>query len=370
MQRKTLLIVLLLLSFSSGCRDSSDENQNVFIGAALPLSGPVAYYGRSAQEGMTLALEEVNAAGGLNGRKLEVIYEDTRGTAKDAISGMRKLIDVHRVPAVIGAGSSTETLAITRIAEDNKVVLISPVSSAAEIREAGDYIFRSVPSDGFQAQMLAKWVLDDGNDEIGLIFVNSGWGTSLKNHFVKAYEKMGGKILKTESAEVDDKDFRTQLLNLNNERPDVIVAITYAKGGGRLLKQAREQGITLPFFGADPWTIEDFLAIAGQAAEGARYTTPGKYDGPEYKEFLKKYVGRYSKEPDVYAGHGYDCLKLIAMAIEQGARTGPDIQKALSQVEGFQGATGTTTFDDYGDVVSKEFVRMKVERGRAVPVTD
>ena len=360
------LIVASMLT-SLGCSGSgSDAKNQITIGAALPLSGPVAYYGDSAQKGIDLALDEVNAAGGVRDCQLKVLYEDTQGNAKGAMAAVRKLISVDRVPAIIGAGASTETLAVVKTADENEVVLLTPISSAAGLRGAGKYFFRTCPSDAVQAQMLAQWVHDKGFHKVGVLFVNSTWGTGIKINFVKAYTALGDMVLTEQSSEVDDKDFRTQLLNIKQTSPDAIVAITYAKEGGRLVKQASELKISLQLFGADPWTISDFLTIAGPAAEGVFYTAPGQYRGPEAQAFHEKFIARYQKEPDVYAYHGYDCLKLMAHAINDGGSTGPEIQKNLAEVKDFSGVTGKTTFDEAHDVIGKDFVRMMVRDGKPI----
>ena len=364
-KRTVLSITTLVILALTACSPSS-KNQ-ILVGAALPLTGPVAYYGQSPQKGMAIALDEINASGGINGKRLDVVYADTFGTAKGAVNAFQKLADVDKPPIIIGAGASIETLAIGKLANDNKIVLLSPVSSAAEISDLGPFVFRTVPSDAFQANMLAKWVLESGYRRVAVMFLTSSWSTSLKDHFTADYIAMGGKILDTESAEVDDTDFRTQLLRTVRSSPPAIVAFLYAKEGGRCLKQARELGITLPFFGGDPWTIEDFRKIAGPAAEGVRFTTPAQYDGTEAQAFRKKYVDRYGDSPDVYAAHGYDALKLTAEVMRKGAMTGPEIEMAFRQLRGFNGATGNTTFDDHGDVISKPFVRMTIKNGQVVP---
>jgi branched-chain amino acid transport system substrate-binding protein len=199
------------------------------------------------------------------------------------------------------------------------------------------------------------------------MFLNSSWSTSLKTHFVAEYEHLGGRIVATESADVDTTDFRSQLIRLGGSKPKAIVALLYAKEGGRFVKQARELGMTTPFFGGDPWTIKDFLDIAGQAADGVRFTTPANYEGAEAQAFRKKFVERFGSEPDVYAAHGYDAAKLIAAVMKQGAFTGPAIRQAFLSLNNFQGATGVTTFDDHGDVTTKPFARMTVRAGQVVP---
>lgn len=361
-----LLVIfsLLILALQSCSRGGSDA---VVIGAALPLTGPTSYYGEDSKRGIDMALDEINAAGGVRGHQLRIVYEDTQGNGKQAINAVRKLISADNVPVIIGCGTSTETLAVAPVVEESKRVLITPVSSAASISRAGDYVFRSVPSDGMQAHDLAKWIRELNVKRVALIFVNQTWGVGLKDDFVREFQSAGGEILATEATDLDEKDFRTQLTSLRAKKPDAYVAIIYAKEGGLLLKQARELGITEQFFGGDPWTKQQFVDGAGQAANGVFFTTPAKYQGPEYAAFAENYKKRYGKEPGIYDAHGYDCMKLVAKAIESGGFTGPEIQKAMAQIKGYHGVTGETTFDENGDVTSKSFARMTWQNGVLQP---
>ena len=366
---KTLTLigsVLLLLASLVSCNRSDDS---IAIGAALPLTGPTSYYGEDSKRGMDMALDEINAAGGVRGHKLRVIYEDTQGNGKQAINAVRKLISADNVPVIIGCGTSTETMAVAPIVEQNKRTLITPVSSAASISSAGNFVFRSVPSDGLQARDLAEWMRELNYHRVALIFVNQTWGVGLKNDFVREFQNRGGEILTEEATDLDEKDFRTQLANMRAKSPEAYVAIIYAKEGGILLKQARELGINSQFFGADPWTKQQFADGAGPAADGVLFTTPAKYQGPEFAPFAETYRKRYGKEPGIYDAHGYDCMKLVAKAIQEGGLTGPDIQAAMAKIRGYQGVTGETTFDDNGDVTSKDFARMTWNKGVLQPAS-
>jgi ABC-type branched-subunit amino acid transport system substrate-binding protein len=310
-----------------------------------------------------LALDEINNAGGIRGRKLAVTYEDTQGNGNQAINAVRKLISADNVQAIIGCGTSTETMAVAPVVEENKRVLITPVSSAASITNAGNFIFRSVPSDSQQAKDLALWIRELKYQKIALIFVNQTWGVGLKNDFVREFQGAGGEILTTESSDLDEKDFRTQLTTMKAKNPEAYVAIVYAKEGGILLKQGKELGITAQFFGADPWTKQQFVDEAGEAGSGVLFTTPARYQGPEFNTFAENYRKRYGKEPGIYDAHGYDCMKLLAKAIEEGGLAGPEIQAAMAKIKGFSGVTGETTFDENGDVTSKGFAKMTWSHG-------
>lgn len=357
-------VASFLLLMPVACNRKSDD---IVIGAALPLTGPTSYYGEDSRRGIDMALDEINAAGGVRGKKIRVIYEDTQGKGNQAINAVRKLISADNVPAIIGCGTSTETMAVAPVVEQNKRVLITPVSSAASISRAGEYIFRSVPSDGLQARDLAAWIRELNYKRIALIFVNQTWGVGLKDDFVREFQARAGELLTTEASDLDEKDFRTQLTNMKAKNPEAYVAIIYAKEGGILMKQARELGIKGQFFGADPWTKQQFADGAGLAADHVLFTTPATYQGPEFQTFLNNYRKRYGKEPGIYDAHGYDCMKLVAKAISDGGLTGPEIQAAMAKIKGFQGVTGETTFNEDGDVTTKVFAKMTWLRGVLQP---
>lgn len=361
-----LLLSAFVACILAGVAGCSQSDSVIRIGAALPFTGTVAYYGQDSKRGIDLALEEINSQGGVNGKKLEVIYEDTQGQGKLAVAAVQKLISADAVPIIIGAGTSTETMAVAPVVERSKTVLLSPVSSAASITNAGDYVFRSVPSDGLQAQDLAAWVLERGFKRVALIYVNQTWGKGLKGDFVREFQGAGGIIADEEATDLDEKDFRTQITKMQATKPDAYVALIYAKEGGLFLKQASELGVNSQIFGADPWTKRQLLETAGEAAEGVLFTTPSQYSGPEYQQFLASFKRKYGEDPGIYEAHGYDCMKLIAKALADSDAKNLELRSALSKTS-FKGATGDTTFDQNGDVQTKSFSRMTWWKGSVQP---
>ncbi len=359
-----LLLFAFILFF--GC--SGKNSKEINIGANLPLSGTVAYYGLSAQKGINLALKELNQKGFTNNLKIKMVYEDNQGQAKSAITVMDKLINIDKVPVIIGGGSSVETLAAAPVANQNKIALLSPISSASKITLAGPYIYRTCPTDNIQAEDLGKWVLENKYKTVSIVFVNSTWATSFKDDFVKNFQNNGGIVSKIESSDPGDTDFRTQLISLKKSKKDALVFIIYAKEGGAIVRQAKELGMNEPIFGADPWSQEDFRNSAGKFAENVHYTTPVQYDGQTFKEFRDKYFKEYNEEPDVYSSNGYDCLMIIAKALESGARTGDEIKNYFDKQTGFMGATGLTKFDGNGDVVGKHFGRFVIKNGTSIQI--
>jgi branched-chain amino acid transport system substrate-binding protein len=364
MKHFSLIVILIWLSTSLvGC--NKKEKAEIDIGRLLPLTGPAASYGQSEKKGTELALEEINNAGGIQGRKIKIIYEDEKCEPKEGVSAIQKLIDIDKVPLVLGATCSTVTLAVAPIANENKVVLLSPLSSAAEITNAGPYVFRVMPSDAFQSNVLAKWISDMGYKKIGVLFINNAWGVGVKDAFVKEYQRLGGKVLGIEACNEGEKNFRTQLTKLASLNVDALFLPTMPKEGGQILKQLKELGINKRIFGADAWSVKELLDEAGAAANGIYYSVPAQYDGPEYQEFSRKFEAKYGQKPDVNAAGAYDALKIASMTIGKVISknlpvTGEDIKMEMEQVKGFKGATGDTTFDKNGDPIGKKFEKMQI----------
>lgn len=363
--KQFVAVAAVILCVVIGC---GQDVQVVKFGANLPLTGTVAYYGTSSQKGIELAIDELKKEEQFKNAQVRIIYEDNQGQARMANTAMSKLANVDKVPAVIGCGTSTETMAAAPIANETKTVLISPVSSATSIADAGPFVFRTCPSDLVQAQDLASWILESGFKSVGVIYANSTWGTGFKDNFVNHFSSNGGSIVDIKSSDPGDTNFRTQLSVLKSTKPDAFVFIIYAKEGSALVRQARELGLTTPIFGADPWSQRDFRMGAGSFAEDVRYTTPAQFDGETFKAFRNAFLNKYKEEPDVYASNGYDCMMLLAKAYSNGARTGDEFQQYLGKVDNFLGATGITKFDANGDVVGKRFGRFVIRNGEPVSI--
>jgi branched-chain amino acid transport system substrate-binding protein len=362
--KSSVLLVSILAAIGALCQGADERTFRV--GVDLPLTGSKSYYGISAREGIEIAKNQLKSEEFFKEREIGVIYEDNQAQAKLAVEAMSKLVNADKVPAIIGGGTSTETMACAPLSTQTKTVLISPISSATSISSAGDYVFRTCPSDGLQAKSLATWVADKGHSSVAIIFASSTWGTGIKNEFVKYYNKTGGKILSIQSSDPNDTDFRSQLTAIKGTNPKALVFLTYAKEGAVAVIQAKELEMQQPIFGADPWSQNDFRASSGKAAEGVCYTSPVNFDGPSFVAFQKDFQTQYHHQPDVYAANGYDCMMLLAKAYQGGARSGEQFQAFLSRVVGHMGATGITTFDENGDVVGKEFGRFTITNGEAM----
>ncbi|MFA4917956.1 MAG: ABC transporter substrate-binding protein [Thermodesulfovibrionales bacterium] len=365
---KVLVSVIALSGFLLlSC--AKEKSAEIKLGAVLPLTGDTASYGKNAQNGIDLVVEEINQAGGIGGKKLVVAYEDDKGKANEAINAMNKLITINKVPVIMGSAGSSVTLAMSSVANQNKTVLITPISSSKELTDKGGaYFFRVCPSDAFQSRILADWIWDKGYKTVGMIYVNNSWGQGLKDEFVTRYEKKGGKVVIAEATMEGQKDFKTVISKVMGSKPDALFTPTYGIEGGILLKQLKEMKAKLPVFGADVWSSPELLTSAGNAAEGIYLTLPAKPSGPKYNVFAQKFKAKYGQEPDVYAAYSYDMMQIIALGLKEGNTTGEKMQTYLRAMPAFDGVTGTTKFDEHGDVVTKTFSKQIITSGKYVDV--
>jgi len=361
-----MMIGLALLSFGCG-----RERGEIKIGWIGPLTGDAAYYGEMVKKGTELAVEEINEAGGIKGLRIKVIYEDDQLDPKKGTLALQKLITVDKVPVVIQAAGSSVMLANAPIAERNKVVLISPTCSNDKIKYAGDYIFRIWPSDAYQGKVIAEFAYNElGKRRAAVLYINNDYGVGLKDEFVKNFKRLGGEVVFVEGFAQGESDFRTILTKLKGLNPDIVFLSSLYKESALILKQAKELGLETQFIGGDGNFAPELIELSGGAAEGTIVTNmhwdPNSSD-PIVRNFVRKFREKYNQDPEVYAAAGYDCIKVLARAIEMGGTTSDGIKEALYKIKHFKGVTGDITFDEYGEIMFKEYDKFIVKGGKFVP---
>jgi branched-chain amino acid transport system substrate-binding protein len=362
------IIIFIALAIVLVVTQTKREPEEIKIGAILPLSGEGAKYGMATKRGIDLALEEINRNGGIHQRKIIIIYEDDRGEPKSGVSCINKLIQIDKVPCILGPIYSSVALAVAPIAEREKTVLLSPAASTPALTRAGDYIFRNVLSDLYEASALAKFVYTHlGFRRVSILYINNDFGLGHKESFASKFETLGGRIIATESFEQDATDFRTQLTKLGKANPEAIFLVGYREMG-RVLRQSSELGTNLRFLSISMFEDPEILEIAGGAAEGVYYSLQ-TFDPQSAEEIIRKFVlnfkSVYNQEPDIFAGLGYDAMNLLAIALEKGGSDPEKIKNTLYTIKDFPGVTGKTTFDQNGDVQKTVSIK-KVENGHFI----
>ena len=231
--RITVVICMVLLL--AGC---ANRKETIRLGATFPLTGNVASFGINAMNGIQLRIDEVNEQGGVNGRLISVDFQDDQNSIRDAVSIFNRFATIDRLPLVFGSAGSSVSLSLVPIANRERVVLISPVSSSSKLStEGGDYFFRTVPSDAVQAEILADWVWEEGIRNIAIVYTNNSWGRPLTEAFTELFTAMGGNVVLSEGTSEDITDFRTVILRLRRSNFDAIFSPTYPKEGGHFVKQ-------------------------------------------------------------------------------------------------------------------------------------
>ncbi len=350
-------IVLLLMGFCvllcwTGVMAA--ESDAVEVGAVTPLTGKLAVYGEGFQQAMLLALDEVNAQGGINGKPMKIVFEDNNSTSKGSVSAIQKLITVHKFPVIFGPAASSNFLAVCPIAQQNKVILIGAESAASAITNCGSYVFRVFPSDQLQGKGVAELADDLGYKEVALTYVNNDWGVGLAEVFKDVYLKNGGKIIDEFAHDEGKTDYRSEVLRIKKNTPEAVVNLTYIKEGATMLKQAYESGFEVQWLMGSASKSPKLVSLAGGAAEGVIGTYPTfSQQTPAYQAFKTAWEEKYpGKKMPIFGEYNYDMVKLTAKALcAAKSMSSDDIRAALIQAsKGYAGVTGDKTFDANGDV--------------------
>ena len=338
------------------------------IGAVLPLTGSAAVWGENAKMGLEIALDELNQAGGIAGRPIKVLFEDSESDPAKAVSSLQKLISVHKVPVVIGDIASSSVLAMAPVAEKFKVVLLSPGASNPDISKAGEYVFRNWQSDALEGEVGAEFAFKRlGKRKMATLYVNNAYGTGLKTVFEASFRKLGGEIIASESFDQGATDMRSQLEKIKRANPEAVYLPGYPPEMAILIRQAKEMNLGLQFLSVQAFDDPKILETAENAAEGVIFSVPKPPDltDPIVRNFVARYRQRFNREPGVCSDTGYDALRIVAWAISEAGYSGPKIQQQLLKLKEFPGAAGITTFDSNGDVV-RAFTFKTVKNGKFV----
>ncbi|MCR4328516.1 MAG: ABC transporter substrate-binding protein [Patescibacteria group bacterium] len=338
----------------------------ITIGFIAPLTGDGAALGQNEKVAVELAVSEVNMAGGIGGRPLNVIYEDGQCTGKVASNAANKLINVDNVPVILGGLCSGETMSFAAAAEQAKRVVLSPCSSAPAITDAGDYIFRDYPSDLFQGAFGAKYVYEQlGKRKAAIVYVKSDYGVGLDKVFREEFTNLGGTIVADEGYDQAARDLRTQLTKVKASNPDIVYFVGYTEGSTVGLKQAADLNLGVSMFGADGWGDPKLWTDVGVAGEGAMYTTVSAPLSDDFKAKMKEKTG--SEEVLTCSPGAYDGIKILAQVMSKVGTDPTAIKDELYKVEYIGGVSAArVAFDENGDPAEASFAVKVVKDGKAV----
>ncbi|MBN3962527.1 ABC transporter substrate-binding protein [Nostoc sp. NMS8] len=342
LQRSLYTYVLLgLLTFIVvACSASSQQVQSsatepIYIGVSGPLTGNNAQYGAQWKKGFDLALDEINGAGGIKGRKLAYIFEDSQSDPKQSVVIAQKFVADPKIVIELGDFSSPASMAASPIYQRNKLVQFGFTNSHPDFTKGGDYIWSNAVSQKDGAPLHANYIQALGLKRIAVFHLNTDWGKTSYDLFAQRAKENGIEILFTEPYLADEKDFRTSLTRVRETKPDGIALISYYSDAALIIQQARSLGINLPIVTTGSNHSPKFLELGGKAVEGIYLTSNfSPFDSrPEVREYLKKFDAKYHEEPDSFAVHAYDTIKLVAAAIELGGPDRTAIKESLGKLK-------------------------------------
>ena len=356
-----LIMIALLFYFNQG---NGVGEETIKIGVVLPLTGNHADQGEASQNAIQLAVEKVNSQEGINGKKLEPIFENSECEAQKAVTAINKLVNIDGVKFVIGDICSSATLAIIPIAEENKVLLLNAGTTSSAVRDAGDYVFRFWFSGEAMGRMIAEKANEMGIKKVAIIYLNNDFGDSLEKDFSQRFEELGGTVVSKQGVETTNNDFRTELTNAEEKEPDAYFLALYQDTLLLALKQMKELGINKQVF--------THGGIAGSALtlEGGQEVLEGvlaAFAAESSQEFAKEFSTRFEKKPGVTADAAYDTVMVLAKVLREKGTDVEQVKQGLYNVKDYEGVSGKISVDSYGET-NRPLAIYRIQNGAMVTV--
>lgn len=353
--RRILVISLAILLLAAPVAFGAGEP--IKVGTVVRLSVG-AEHGVPSRRGVEMAVDEVNKAGGINGRQVELIVEDEKDSPQTAVNAVKKLIEVDKVVAIVGPMTSGDMMAAGKIADDAKVVAISPTATTPKLSGYGASLCRGCSRIDKQAEVLTKYVAEAWKPKtVGIFFSNEPYGKGCAELFTQYFEKLGIKVVATESFKRGARDFNTELTKIKAANPDMLFIPGYTPETAPAAAQARQLGMNQKILGVYGDMDPVYIQLAGKAAEG--HVIGGEHDEgyntPKNQAFKKNYEDLVKKNNDPYnimfAALHYDATSVILEGMKKNGPTSEGIRKFLKEVKDFDGVTGKLSFDQNNDVV-------------------
>lgn len=383
----TSTLALSLLTGCGGGKEASTPNNantttgdTIKIGFLGALTGDVAMYGNPTLKGMKMAMDEINAAGGINGKKLEIVENDNRGDKQEGASITQKLISRDQVVAIVGDPTTGITKVAAPIANRGQVVLLSAGATGTGVVELGEYVFRNTLLDTVAIPALVDYFAKDlGYKNIAVITSdNNDYSVGLTQVFKDSIKGKGLNIITEEKIKDGDKDFSGQITNIKQKKPDAIFFSGYYTEGALLMKEARKQGLNINLFGGDGLYSPTLIELGGAAIEGSMVYVgfSPEQPTPETAKFIETFKGQNNGAlPGLFEAQGYDAVKILAEGMQRANSTDPKVFRAeVAKTADFKGVSGTITFRDNREPVKSPVYLLEVKDGKfalkaKVPVT-
>jgi branched-chain amino acid transport system substrate-binding protein len=374
--RKKLIAVamstLLMAGALAGCGGGTKQEatNEIKIGGNFELTGGVANYGKQAVNGIQLAIKQANASGGVLGKQIKLVLADNKSESAEATNAITKLITQDKVVAMFGPATSSNTIATVQVSQDHKIPLITPTGTSEKITvdngKTRPYAFRSCFIDPLQGTIMANFASNTLKVKTAVIYIDSSsdYSKGLSQSFETVFTQNGGTVIGKEAFLQKDQDFKATLTKIKAMNPDVVFLPAYYEEVGKIVKQAREMGMNMPFLGADGWDDAKVVEIAGAAPLNNTFFCShfsSQDTDPNVVKFIEAYKQEYNQEPGVFSALGYDAGLFLIDAIKRANSTDPEkIREALEQTKNLQLSTGLMTIDaNHNPIKSAVVLEMK-----------
>jgi branched-chain amino acid transport system substrate-binding protein len=367
MGKKIAVLICIFILFGS----CSKKDNSIHIAGIFPLTGDASQWGVPPKNAATMAVDEINAAGGIQGKRIVFDVQDDQCEPAKGVSALQNLIATYKPIALIGAVCSSVSLAIAPIVEQNKIIMISPASTSPLLTNAGDYVFRDIPTDKLRSETFARYIFSKGVKELDILFINNDGGLGATNAFVEEYTKLRGKVMYKEGYQPESNDFRAQIAKAKKSPAAAIMIVSYPNETSTLLRQFKELNLKKRIFALTE-ALDDpaVLKRAKDAAEGVEYIVPAPAEGEKAAMFVKNYEAKFGVAPPTFAAEAYDAIYLIRKILEEAPDAAPEkLKEKLYEVKDFIGASGTITFDQNGDVIKPMAIKKIMNQSQVIVTT-
>jgi len=353
-----MCLVCSTVLFAGGTAESGAST--VKLGFMGPMTGDYANYGQLISKGAMLAIDEKNATGGIGGKvQIQLIIEDDEGDPQKGLAAIEKLSSSDKIVALVGPVFTGVCFAVGQRCQDEGLMMVTPSGTHADITNIGDFVFRTVVSDGLQGEVAGNYFYEKlGYRNLAVLYVKNDYSQGLYEGMKASFEARGGKITIAETAQIGDKDFKTQLTKIKAANPDAIYIPNYTAEMAQILEQASQLGVKIPFLSCDGFSNPEIYDLAGNYTNGVVYVGPTQVAASEaYNNFVAKYNKTYNVAPDSFATNAYDATYVLFAAMEKvyketGKFDRKAIRDAFAATKDFAGVTGKINFAENGDLVA------------------
>lgn len=350
-----LIIFFILIITLFGCKNKEVESElNILVN--VPLTGDAASYGKTFQQGIDLALDEIKNIDEKSFQLINIIYADNKLSATEAVNILQQESAKRQISAVLPV-STHISMALAPICNSKKILLLPPIADGDTLATAGEYCFRISPSSSFQGKILGEKIIEMNLANISIIYIYNIWGIGLANTVRNTLVENGKTINSFESCTPGQRDFRTILTKIKRHNSDAIVIFVHPAETIPLLKQIKEFGMKSIIFGGDTFSNkslyqDEFLSLL----KGVIFALPASPTNIQFEKFSSKYQAKYEVKADINAAAAYDAVLLLYEAMKRGNTTGNAIKNYFNNMsEGYIGATGLIIWDENGSVISKTY---------------